>query len=60
MGKAERFSLFLEDNRNGRNSHAAYYYQNPIEIITARTPNELAKAFENIQTKMDEGFHVAG
>lgn len=60
MVKTERFSLFLEDNRSGHNSQAAYYYQNPIEIITARTPKELIKAFESIQTKMDEGFHVAG
>lgn len=60
MGKTDRFSLFLEDNRNGSNTHAAYFYQNPLEIITANTSEELKKAFEIIQSKMGEGLHIAG
>lgn len=60
MAKTERFLLFLEDNRHGKNSQAAYHYQNPEEVITAKTPEELFNAFEIIQQRMDDGFHVAG
>ena len=60
MGKTERFSLFLEDNRHARNSQAAYHYQKPIEVITANTVEELLNAFEIIQHRIDDGFHIAG
>ena len=60
MGKTENFSLFLEDNRHGRNSQAACHYQNPEEVITAKTAEELFKAFEIIEHRIDDGFHVAG
>ncbi|MDG1857649.1 MAG: aminodeoxychorismate synthase component I [Emcibacteraceae bacterium] len=57
MGK---FSVFLENNRDGDNHQAAYRYENPVEMIIATTADELFTAFQRIKECMSDGFHVAG
>ncbi|MDG1437655.1 MAG: aminodeoxychorismate synthase component I, partial [Emcibacteraceae bacterium] len=57
MGK---FSVFLENNRDDKNHQAAFRYKNPIEMIVAKTADELFHAMDHIKKCMSEGFHVAG
>lgn len=57
MGK---FSIFLENNRDGGNRQAAFRYQNPIEMITAISADELIIAIKRIEECLGDGYHVAG
>ena len=60
MVNKAKLSLFLENNQNIKNNEAAYIYEDPVEIITANEPSEIAQAFAQIQCKLDENYHVAG
>ena len=60
MVSKAKLSLFLENNQDIKNNEAAYIYEDPIEIITANKPSEIAQAFERVQCKLDENYHVAG
>ncbi len=52
--------MFLENNQIGDHQEAAYLYDDPLEIINVTNPSDLKNAFAQIQTALDQGFHVAG
>ena len=54
------FSLFLENNKNGNSREAAYLYKDPLRIISITDPHELDDGFIQIQSAMEDGFHLAG
>ncbi len=54
------FSLFLENNQNGNSREAAYLYKNPLRIISITDPHKLDDGFMQIQSAMEDGFHLAG
>ena len=60
FGYVGKFSVFLENNRDGENHQAAYRYENPIEMIVAKTVEELYRAIDRIKKCINEGYHVAG
>lgn len=53
-------SLFLENNRGTNISEAAYFYENPIEIISVINPEDIEQGLLKIQEAIDEKYHVAG
>jgi len=48
--------IFLDDQISGQSR----YYHNPIRIIEARSPTEIASAFRAIDEALAEGHYVAG
>ena len=48
--------ILLDDQLAGK----ARLYENPIEIIDARTAKDVASAMSKIQARLDEGYHLAG
>lgn len=48
--------IFFEDQY----SSATRYYTSPIELIIAKEPHEVPKAFKAIQSALSAGYHVAG
>ncbi len=63
--KYDSFSVFLDNNRppakgNRIGQAAAYLFQNPLDLITANSPDDLSAAFEKIQGCLDAGYYIAG
>ncbi len=59
--KSGNFSVYLDNNRTGGQCRAAAYrFQNPRELITARKVSEIEPAFNRIRHHLQEGYYVAG
>ncbi len=63
--KYDSFSVFLDNNRppakgNRIGQAAAYLFQNPLDLITANSPDDLITAFERMQSCLDAGYYIAG
>ncbi len=41
-------------------THQQRFYTNPVDIITAETPDEVKSAFEKLTEFHEKGFHLAG
>jgi len=60
MDSKAKLSLFLENNKNIKNNEAAYIFDDPLEIISASHPADVANALTKIEQKLAQGYHVAG
>ncbi|MCC3860378.1 aminodeoxychorismate synthase component I [Pseudemcibacter aquimaris] len=60
MKNQGKFSIRLENNKYGVKGKASYVFDNPIDIITAKTPEELKASLKKIKSLLSDGFYVAG
>ena len=48
--------ILLDDQLAG----TSRYYEDPVEIISASTVQDVHNALDKIQTRLKEGYHLAG
>ncbi|WP_417319214.1 aminodeoxychorismate synthase component I [Emcibacter sp.] len=58
--KNSKFSVFLDDSLERTGGRISYAYEKPERLIVARTPDELASAFDSMEEALAAGKHLAG
>ena len=59
-GKIHKFSVFLDNSLDRAAGEVCYFFEAPVDLIVARCPGELERAFDRMEAALEEGLHLAG
>lgn len=57
---ASKASVFLDTVRSHEEERYSYLFSEPVDIITASSPDDVQAVHQRIEQALSEGFHVAG
>ena len=54
------FSVYLDNNRTGKQGTGAKLFQNPVHVIVATCADEIDAAFQEMKQYLADGYYLAG